>query len=1413
MSSLTSAARLLVPETIQTSGMDCGPAALHSLLSGFGVQVSYGRLREACQTDVDGTSINALEISARALGLDVAQLMLPADHVGLRAATALPAIAVAVLPSGMPHFVVAWRKHGRWVQLMDPATGRRLLGSRGLVKLLYIHEQAVPMQAWEDFSHAPTFRDAMRERLRLLGLRSDDITALIDRAASAGGHGMAALDAQVRTVAAGDRTSRMSTISLLTGAVDDPIRALATLPSEAWFARPLDGGADVMLRGAVLVRARGVSAEPPDPATLSPDLAAALGEPPTQPARSLLAAARAAGRVAITPLIVAISLLAAGTVAEAFFLQTSLNDSDIRPVLLLVAGLVVLLGLLESVTAAAGLGIGRRLEIGLRRALALKLPRLPDRYLRSRPPSDLAGRAHVLHELRALPLLATQLLAASLETVLVAVALCVLAPPITGFVVLATIGALGAAAAVQLPLRERELRAREHASALGQITLDAVLGVLAIRAHGAEAALSAENAARLNGWNGAARAAVRARTLATLLQTVCGIGLAIPVVILGLSHLSAAPERLLLVLWAVTIPIAAERVGQVALQWPQLRTLALRLAEPLDAPDSAESRQTPDETVRTETFATDSAASRKDGVEIILTAVTVRATGQDVLTETNLRIAPGEHVALVGQSGAGKSTLLALALGITEPSDGDVAIDGRRIKDGAAQGFWPTVAWVDPQVRVWNRDLAANLAPQADAARVRALVSVAELDDVAARVIDEPLGADGGLLSGGEAQRVRLARALGRDGVRLAILDEPLRGLDRDQRHRLLGLARERWRAATLLCATHDVGEALGFDRILVLVDGRIVADGSPDELLADADAPLHDMLEAERALRDDLDSGGNWRRLRMSAGKLSEDRPPGSATSREPKANAGSPTREPAAPSSRPQRPDTVPQPPTARPLLAFTVFATATILRYGAFAASWAVIGAAILSGDGSGVTLWALLLAVTVPLAALAQAAEGRTAIALGARLRGASLRGALALDPSWVRREGPGRILGRSMEVDAIAGLAASGGLGAVTLVIELCVGAVALAATQAGRAAAVPVLVVLLIAGLLTVLAVRRRRAWTSARLAQTDELLEAIAGQRTRLIQGDDDVDARSSRLDDYEALGASCDRPFALLAGAIPRAALAAGLAGIALTGDRTDPSAVALALGGVLLISAALRRLAFAVETLTNAALGRRALEPILKAGRVPADSVQDAPDGPDSSGGLRVVGLSVDRGRRRVLEELNIELGSREFAILSGPSGSGKSSLAAALTGILPASGGQIALGGKGPAHPHWRDHVGLVPQHGDNHILLAPVAFNLLMGRSWPPTEDDLQQAAAVCEDLGLGPLLRRMPAGLGQTVGETGWRLSQGERARLCVARALLADHDVLILDEPLGALDPQTARRVLDVVRRRSRTLVVISQE
>lgn len=76
--------RFLVPEVVQTSAMDCGPASLKCLLEGFGIPVSYGRLREACQTDVDGTSIDAMEDIAVELGLEAEQIMVPPDYVWMQ---------------------------------------------------------------------------------------------------------------------------------------------------------------------------------------------------------------------------------------------------------------------------------------------------------------------------------------------------------------------------------------------------------------------------------------------------------------------------------------------------------------------------------------------------------------------------------------------------------------------------------------------------------------------------------------------------------------------------------------------------------------------------------------------------------------------------------------------------------------------------------------------------------------------------------------------------------------------------------------------------------------------------------------------------------------------------------------------------------------------------------------------------------------------------------------------------------------------------------------------------------------------------------------------------------------------------------------------------------------------------------
>ena len=110
-----------------------------------------------------------------------------------------------------------------------------------------------------------------------------------------------------------------------------------------------------------------------------------------------------------------------------------------------------------------------------------------------------------------------------------------------------------------------------------------------------------------------------------------------------------------------------------------------------------------------------------------------------------------------------------------------------------------------------------------------------------------------------------------------------------------------------------------------------------------------------------------------------------------------------------------------------------------------------------------------------------------------------------------------------------------------------------------------------------------------------------------------------------------------------------------------------------------------------------------------------------------------------------------------------------------------------------------------------MLSATFAFNLLMGRTWPARSEDLEEATRVCDELGLGALLERMPAGLMQMVGETGWQLSHGERSRLFIARALLQRVDLIVLDESFAALDPVTLERALRCVLARAQTLVVVA--
>lgn len=301
--------RFLVPEVIQTSAMDCGPAALKALFGGFGLYLSYGRLREACQTDVDGTSIDTLEDVAQKLGLDAAQMMIPADLVLLDQLACLPAIVAVRLPDGAPHFVVLWRLHGRFVQVMDPAAGRVWMDRGRFLASLYIHEQPVARAAWEKWSQSAAFTAGLECRMRAVGVEPG---IWIDRA-----HLDASLRLAHALVQAGNLKRGTEAREFLGLCERNPEQ----IPPEFWAFREIEPGArQGRIRGAVLLAATGPRKEaPPEP--LPESLAAVHSEPPPRVWAPVWVAFRAEGW--LLPCIITLALLtaAAGTVFEALLFR------------------------------------------------------------------------------------------------------------------------------------------------------------------------------------------------------------------------------------------------------------------------------------------------------------------------------------------------------------------------------------------------------------------------------------------------------------------------------------------------------------------------------------------------------------------------------------------------------------------------------------------------------------------------------------------------------------------------------------------------------------------------------------------------------------------------------------------------------------------------------------------------------------------------------------------------------------------------------------------------------------------------------------------------------------------------------------------------------------------------------------
>lgn len=490
-----------------------------------------------------------------------------------------------------------------------------------------------------------------------------------------------------------------------------------------------------------------------------------------------------------------------------------------------------------------------------------------------------------------------------------------------------------------------------------------------------------------------------------------------------------------------------------------------------------------------------------------------------------------------------------------------------------------------------------------------------------------------------------------------------------------------------------------------------------------------------------------------------------------------------------------------------------------------SWWAIGRAVLFGTISSgwLAAWALLLTSASAARVLVTWWSGRIAIDGAMLLSQRLLAGALRIDPDVLKREGIGGALGRVLESAAIQHLAVTGGIQAALSAVEVVLAAGLLAA-GAGGALHVAILVAVLAAGVLAMRGyVRERRAWTARRLELTHELTEAMVGHATRIAQGDLDVlaDRDDRGLARYLTGSRALDRASARLGVLVPLAwpiLAAIGLAPALLLGAPTAGE-IAAALGGVLFAADALNRLAAGAARIADARVAWTSIAELFAAAAHAADRAPPALalSVPSTSAPAIAIRAVTYRHRGRgapVLAGCDLVIAPGERVLLDAPSGSGKSTLAAILAGLRRPDSGLVLAAGLDRASVGargWRRRVAYAPQFHDNHVFGGTLAFNLLMGRAWPPTPADLALAETTCRELGLGPVVDRMPAGLLEQVGETGWQLSHGERSRVFLARALLQEASVVLFDESLAALDPANLALALDCIEARAPTAIVIA--
>ena len=820
---------------------------------------------------------------------------------------------------------------------------------------------------------------------------------------------------------------------------------------------------------------------------------------------------------------------------------------------------------------------------------------------------------------------------------------------------------------------------------------------------------------------------------------------------------------------------------------------------------------------------------------------TYPGTNTPALQPISFDVAPGEVLALAGGSGGGKTTLINALLGFLSPSGGELLVEGSPITDWTA--WRRQVAFVGQFPGLVNGDIADNVrlgSPEASDAELREALDAAGAPELA---LDHSVGDNAEGVSSGERRRIATARALlriSRDHGRLLILDEPTAGLDPDAEATLLGSLRTS--GVAVIVVSHRPAVLSAADRVITVEapePAEVALSTSPEAATTDSgsenELPLAEPVEAPvTALAEPVGAQATTAVAELEDAPLAElveapDGDPSTSSGNATTSSGSATTSAGDAPTDSgddetPAEPDEAPASvglirslldavPKSRKWLALSIF-----LAFSATAAQVALMGT----------SAWLLTFAALIvpplflqtPAVLVRFFAISRAALRYAERLasHNLALRMQSALRLVTYQRLSGTTLLGRRRgdlltrvvaDVEAIKDLmvrvwipfiSATG----VILVTGLGLGLIS-------PATGLVVLASAAIAGLLLPWLAQRGSAKADAEAVplrgELGNAVHEIATAAPDLVAyGADKVYADKlleidGRLSDDEArstwvrgittagqlLAAGLAVIGALLIGGaqahdgVLMPQLMDWITNVAFLKATPPPmyamqaTVLAVLVLTPLALHEALSNLVQAAQVNTRAQAALTRVEEILDAEPVGSGDLPSLPE-PVAEPGLSLHDLSVGwPGQEPVQTGLNLELSRGEIVGLVGPSGIGKTTVAATVLGLIPPLDGEAEIHGR----------VGYLPQ--DAHIFTTSIAENVMIGNKFATPEQ--VQTALQRSGLTLDPQ---------RLVGETGTHLSGGEARRVALARLLVGDFQVLILDEPTEHLDLLTATALMD---------------